>query len=633
MDSFQHRVLRVGFAADQSAWYRSVTDGSTVPCHDGVDITFDPANARTAEHGVSLKLVRSASVGTQVRRTLPTGNRDVNVSFYVKCSGHPGVNIVLCILGSSTNAYVWLSTSGYVFSQVGAGGTQTLATDITDGNWHRIDARYQTGTTTGYLDVQVDGTALTQSTNTITAADITDWNFGSTAVSAAYTTWYSDMVVSGTGTDYPIGDHICKMLTVNGSGTHNPGSAGFIGSDGGTTNYHTYVDDTWDGTTPNLTQTGEDYVAQVNTDTAAYLEFTFTDPTESTIWGAQLAVLMASLDSATADTCRATMYHSTTLLADTGTVDPSINASYYAGYRLTATATPSGGWDGTKLGAVVARWGYSSDAAPDALMNAIVIEYVAPWTGVTVVSGAAAISGVGAETVVGMNEAHAVAALSGVGAASIASLLEIPGASVIAGVGGLTSGSLLEVLGASAIGGIGGLSASALLQVIASAALQATGALSGAALLDVLAAASISGIGGVIVSGDIVSTLIQGICAISGVGGVSAAGLLEVLAASSIAAVGSVSGVPLLIIPASVSMTGAGSASASGLVEVLGQAIINGSVQIVAAGESVAVIQYGSVRIVLSADLTAQLLKVVRILGRDLREDPMWKHGPSPQSW
>jgi hypothetical protein len=388
LDSFQHQVLRTAITG-AGAWYALVTDtGTSPPSHGGGNITFDTGVVRTADHIVSLKMAFLAARGIQVRRTLPAGFRDVNVSFYfrtVDTTNPSGAIAYLFVFGSTTNGVINLNTSGQVSAKVGVGTTQTGAVDVCDGAWHRIDARYITTTTTGTLDVQVDGTALTQATGTVTVADQTDWNLGFTSGTVDYTVYYQDLVVSGTGADYPMGDHICKKLEINGTGTHSQGAGAFTDEVGGTSDAALLasINDAWNGTTPELSQTGEDYVKQTANDAAGYVEFTVTDPTESSgIWGAVHGSLFTGEDSALQCNGMTQLVDSAgTIISTTGTIDPSSSATIYNGYRLRCTAAPAGGWD-SGLAGVKLRFGFSSDASPFVAFNAGLVEYAAAWTDV-----------------------------------------------------------------------------------------------------------------------------------------------------------------------------------------------------------------------------------------------------------
>jgi len=390
IDSFQHQVLRVSITAGANAWYALVTDtGTTNPSHGGGNITFDTSIKRTADHVCSLKMAYLAARGIQVRNTIVAGTRDANVSFYFRTvdATNPSTSAtVLFAFGASTeNSTIGINTSGQITAKAGAGGTvQNGSVDVCDGAWHRIDARCVTSGATFTLDVQVDGTALTQATDPATAADITDWNFGLTTGTVDYTIYYSDFVMSATGADYPMGDHICKMLEINGTGTHGPGAGAFTDQAGGTSDAALLAacDDAWDGTTPELSQTGEDYVQQTANDSIGYVEFTLEDPTESAIWNrVQLGTLMASEDATTANNCVTQLVDSGgTTLATTGLVDPSVSATVYTGYRPMAIVDPGAGWSGTTLSGCKVRFGFSTDAAPDALFNSAIVEYASPWS-------------------------------------------------------------------------------------------------------------------------------------------------------------------------------------------------------------------------------------------------------------
>ena len=380
VDSFQHRVLRVAQVSNATAWY-AVTEASTIPCHDGVDITFDTGQPRTADHACSLKLVGNASTNVQAGLPLGAGNQNVNGSIYFRVASAPSVTSRMIAFAGPASS-INMDSSGHIVSQHAGGvSSQTSSGTYADGNWHRLDFYANSSASPNTLDVQIDGVANSQSSRAQAATDTTRVDMG-TVAGDTLTAWYSDLVLSNTPGDYPIGDHICKFLRIDGKGTHSQGSGAFQdGSGSATDDFEVSVDDAWDGTTPELSQTGEDYVQQTANDAAGYVEFTLQDPSESTIWGAQLDVLMAAEDSTQVMNCESRLVDSGgTTLATTGLVDPSISNAAYTGIRPIATSAPSGGWSGTSLGACKVRFGYSTDTTPDAIFNAGGVEYAAPWT-------------------------------------------------------------------------------------------------------------------------------------------------------------------------------------------------------------------------------------------------------------
>jgi len=380
IESYQHRIIPTALNA-QSGWYSAVSNAGTQPNHGGGAITFDTGIKRTAEHVCSLKVVPDGVTNTNVRRTI--ASTIVVGSAYIRVDSNPSGAIKLFNMALSAGvATVGMNTSGQVTAKVGSGTQNNGSTNWADAKWHRIDWKADTSTGTATLDIIVDGVeTITQATLALASANMTTVMTGDNTVGGPATVYYSDLVWSVTAGDYPLGDHICLMSAIDGEGTHAQGSGAFQTDTGGTSGYGAAVDDAWDGTTPELSQTGEDHVKQTVIDTSGYLEFTVADPPPNytVVWAAQPGFLLAALDSATLDNVQARMYHSSTLLAQTGSIDPSISATEYTGYRIYPTAAPSGGWSGTTLAAVRLRFGFSSDVTPNPVMNAACVEWVAPW--------------------------------------------------------------------------------------------------------------------------------------------------------------------------------------------------------------------------------------------------------------
>src|SRR5262245_56394296 len=301
IDSFQHRVAKIA-----GPWY-TVQDGAdgANPGHGGSKVGFDTGQARTANHACSLKIAQDGTNQCSVQfpslSNNPGANLAVNIivwSFYIRVASNPGVQSEFWTGGNATDvSRLEIDTTGHVVSQVKAGTAQTGIAVISDGNWHRIDVKLDYSTTTGKLDVQVDGVANTQATATVTVGTVNLHRVGSTVAADNLTAWYSDYCVSGTSADYPIGDHICLHTTITGAGTHNKGTAAFSDQTGATTDAALIaaIDDAWDGTTPELTQNlgTDDYIQQTSLGTSGtqYVAFTLATPSPSgvgTYWNVQL---------------------------------------------------------------------------------------------------------------------------------------------------------------------------------------------------------------------------------------------------------------------------------------------------------------------------------------------------------
>ncbi|HEU4864643.1 MAG TPA: hypothetical protein VFT76_00220 [Actinomycetota bacterium] len=384
IDSFQGRIIPTA-VNNATGWYSAVNNVGTTPNHGGGQVTFDTGVKRTADHACSLKIVTDNVTPANVRHTVASTMIVGSVYFRIPsapASGSP--KILNCALSAGV-ASIQVASNGHIQSKVGSGTQQEGTTNWADDAWHRLDWKLDTSTGTATLDVTIDGTeSLTQATLSLASANITTVMLGDNTAAIAVTIYYSDLVWSTTSGDFPLGDHICLKLEIDGTGTHSQGSGAFADELGGTTdaNLLDSVDDAWNGTTPELSQTGEDFVAQTANDANGYVEFTTANTSQSgAVWGAQLGVLMASLDSTTACLGEAKLVDSAgTTLGGTGSIDPSVSATAYTAYRPKTTAAPSGGWSTSSLNACKIRLGFSSDAAPDLLFNSAIIEYAAAWS-------------------------------------------------------------------------------------------------------------------------------------------------------------------------------------------------------------------------------------------------------------
>lgn len=115
---------------------------------------------------------------------------------------------------------------------------------VTTGVWYRVDVRIVTSGQT--VDIQVDGVAQTQWTAATFAQALTAVNFGIIASTTA-DAFIDDLIVSGTGADYPIGAGSVAGLYPSADGTHGGGwAAGVFGKGtSGATNASNTDTDLW----------------------------------------------------------------------------------------------------------------------------------------------------------------------------------------------------------------------------------------------------------------------------------------------------------------------------------------------------------------------------------------------------
>ncbi len=395
IDSFQHRIIPTAIN-NTNGWYSAVNNGGTTPNHGGGGISFDTTTKRTADHACSLKMVVPAATVTNLRISIGSKVVVGSVYFNVPTAPASGSSKLLNMALSSGVASVGIDSSGHITSKVGSGTQQNGSTNWADGAWHRIDWYADTTGATATLDVKVDGTeTLTQATLALATANMTTVMIGdNTFVSADTTVYYNDLVWSTTAGDYPLGDHICLKLEINGTGTHNKGAGTWSDEAGNTTDAELLnsVDDAWNGTTPELSQTGEDHVKKSAGVTGTeYLEFTLADTAQSgAVWGAQIGALIAALDSTTANAQSFKLVDSGgTVLKAPGAIDASVSSTAYSAYRIQDTTAPGGGWDTTALNGLKYQWGFSTDVSPNPVFNSGIVEYVCAWAGGQTVTAAA----------------------------------------------------------------------------------------------------------------------------------------------------------------------------------------------------------------------------------------------------
>lgn len=393
LDGFGHQVA-VG--AQASSTFIGTYDIGTF-----TSITFDTSVKRRADHLASMKMTMVNGTSCAAGRNLATSAAIIVVSFYFRVSAAPSVNSqIFRTSGPANNCRVLFNTTGTLTAGF-LTGEVTTSTTYADGLWHRLDMRITTGGVTTYLlDWYVDGAAQTQATRaTQTAANITAWGLGESGGGTAgtLTIWFSDVVISATTGDFPIGEHHVLPLYPNADGTHNLLSH-IAGEGAETTNLYQHVDD-YNGSTPDTAT----YLHQSTIDTAAFAEVAFQDPNagDTTIWDVNGYLAgFASTTGADQGVCKILTAHGGTFLSfigndatNAGLVDYS-GSTTVLGYTTSSAASsatlrsvitrPSGGWDNTKLSAVVAQWGFSGDVIGEPRLSALLLEYAAPETNISV---------------------------------------------------------------------------------------------------------------------------------------------------------------------------------------------------------------------------------------------------------
>ncbi len=377
LDSFQHQQIGATFYGTNIGVY----DNAVTPASLSIVTGRRPGTfaLQNAENGVA---------ASRVSKTVPAGNRVLVDSFYIKVSAKPSVDSAFWVgVNASGNGVLTVnSATGFINGHIGTGGGTNGSVDVSDGVWHRIDVLFNTTASPFTLDVRVDGTANTQTTNALSPADITAGHLGATNNAHTLTVAYADWVRSVTVGDYPIGAHRVLAAIPNADGTHSWASTNMGPDTGGVAS-----------SVSTLWQTVDDW-ATVTADTTTYIQYANTTATSTeyaeillpdytgTVWGARaVAAVFSATTTANSATTRVVDGSNATVL-DVWTGDMSDTT-----LRHQAQMVPSITSD-TLLNALKFRVGFPTDSNPAPRWSALMIDYAVPGDGGTITNQAVAAS-------------------------------------------------------------------------------------------------------------------------------------------------------------------------------------------------------------------------------------------------
>lgn len=373
------------------------------------------------------------------------------------------------------------------------GGSVVAGPILAADTWYWVDSRFTTNTTTATLDWAVDGVAQTQATQAQTATEVLGLLLG-WMVSQTGTVRYDDVVASVTSGDYPLGRHSVVLLKPDTSGT-----TAEIGTANATARYTT------NGGGLDATHSSANILAAISevpptigasasgvyqrtsggTNAVGIPMTTYTLATGETITGVRVEVVGWSA-TATGNNVGLRAHDGsaeTTLFA---AADPNFDASTTTPAWLCRMYTPAGGWDQTKLSALVVRLGYSTDISPQPGAHAVYAEVAVrtPVTG-TGAGTVGGLSGTASGTVTpaggGSVSGTATGTVGGLsGAASGTRTVSATAAGVVGGLAGTGSGTrTVTGTAAGTTGGLGGTASG--VRTVRGTAAGAVGGLAGAA--------------------------------------------------------------------------------------------------------------------------------------------------------
>lgn len=326
------------------------------------------ADAATFRNGLYSLRINDAAGGSTINAQKTFAATSVVVArFAVRLSALPGVSSSLVYVNSGTDLVFGYDQPSQKFSLTLGASTALSANTVSAGTWYVIDLRFDLGNNPHLGDWRIGGIAQGQVSRAAAASTATGFGLGATANPSVYTANFDDVLVANQATAYPIGDGKVVRLIPDGVGTHNtPGN--FRDND------NSAIDATsWQRIDDVPLTSVADYVLQLNSGATSYLEFTFGNTTETCI--REISAVQA--------------YHSATNTANNGkgsifdgatesvifSGDMSNTAIQYASAILTPASAP---WSQAAVDALVARVGYSSDAAPDPYWDALMLELAVP---------------------------------------------------------------------------------------------------------------------------------------------------------------------------------------------------------------------------------------------------------------
>ena len=357
-------IVTVGATGLTPVWtYASGATISTTIYHNGLrSYRF---NLSAAAGSMSRPLGVQRAIATIAIRfdTLPNGN--ITWISFANASASPVIGY-----NNSTNQ---------IYARVGAGTVRYYTPTISTGVWYVIDIDANTSANPYTMDWRVNGVAQTQATSATAAANMTTFAIGASS-SITADVYFDDIILSNTAADYPLGNsaddgYSVKVLgfSPNADGVHDFTANDFIRNAAGgsfllgDTDGYTYIDE--------RPLNGGDFVnnAIERASNTKYMQFAFEDTTEA---GNAIGLEVVSAQ------------HAAATQADNATLNLNDGGSISAVYTLSdisqtslifnskqfATAPSTGAWTPTKINALMMRFGYSTDATPDAYLDGTILE-------------------------------------------------------------------------------------------------------------------------------------------------------------------------------------------------------------------------------------------------------------------
>lgn len=337
------------------------------------NISLETTIVRPGGSATSYKIVTSTSSGRLLPPLTAAARHWVGRWYVRRASG----DMVFFQTGGAAATVSYDNATGNFAGHVGAGTVRQGPTCAVD-TWYRIDVHWDTSGATATLQWAIDGVAQTDATVASAAADTASIQVGQTTNTTG-TSYMDDFICGDAAADYPFGAGVVLGYIANRDGTHSF-TLGDFKDEGGTniavaaTNAYTRVDEAATNTT--------DYNAQVVVRSTGYLEFGFT-PSAGDAAAPRVIVPVSATFSTSGVTHTQKM-----VLNDQGTLTDVLALGNTGGLNLinqgsTFLTSARTGLAFTKadLDALLVRWGFSTDTAPNPRLSRLTLEVEYAGTG------------------------------------------------------------------------------------------------------------------------------------------------------------------------------------------------------------------------------------------------------------
>jgi hypothetical protein len=327
----------------------------------------DSAVKRTG--GYSLRLDSIAGTAAYAGKLM--GGSDMVLRFALRFPTLPTADVALLAstyVSAGNNLQLGYRASDQKLT-LSFGGTNLVASNspITAGNWHVIDMRASLGANPRTGDWRINGSAQPSTSSAEAAAGNFLVLLGSFVAADVYTAHYDDILASGTGGDYPLGDGRVRALSPNAVDTHN-NPANFEDDTGGAIGATSWnrLDEI------PMSSTG-DSVRQRTASGASYLGFGFANPAQTCV-RAVSAVLAYRSASGASNSAKTSIFD--------GGVERTVFSGDMGGnslmYKSTVVAPDISPWTKGAVDNLIARVGYATDANPNPYWESLLLEYETP---------------------------------------------------------------------------------------------------------------------------------------------------------------------------------------------------------------------------------------------------------------